>query len=100
MVLHRKELVDKLAEKTGMYKKDVKTFLDAFKELVYDELKEGNEIAIRYLLIIRPLVIEDRDWYNPRTKQWEFIEAHRTVKMIPSEMLKREILQHDKDKTD
>ena len=39
MVLHNLDVRNKLAEKTGLYKKDVNLVLDAFRELVYEEME-------------------------------------------------------------
>lgn len=47
MVLHNLDVRNKLAEKTGLYKKDVNLVLDAFRELVYEEMEEGNMILLK-----------------------------------------------------
>ena len=37
MILYKKDVIDKLSEKTGLYKKDIKAMLVALNELVYEE---------------------------------------------------------------
>ena len=37
MILYEKDVIDKLSEKTGLYKKDIKAMLVALNELVYEE---------------------------------------------------------------
>lgn len=37
MILYKQEVINKLAEKTGLYKKDVRAVLLALNELVYDK---------------------------------------------------------------
>ena len=49
MVLHKKDVIDRISDKTGLYKKDIKEMIDAFREIVYEELKEGNEIGLNNL---------------------------------------------------
>jgi nucleoid DNA-binding protein len=45
------ELVDKVAEKTGMTKKNAKAAIEATTEVVKDSVKDGAEIrAPRYLV--------------------------------------------------
>lgn len=58
MVLHNLDVRNKLAEKTGLYKKDVNLVLDAFRELVYEEMEEGNMILLKNLFRIEPITIK------------------------------------------
>lgn len=37
MILYKKDVIDKLSEKIGLYKKDIKAMLVALNELVYEE---------------------------------------------------------------
>lgn len=37
MILYKKDVIDKLSEKTGLYKKDIKAMLVALNELVYED---------------------------------------------------------------
>lgn len=56
MVLHNLDVRNKLAEKTGLYKKDVNLVLDAFRELVYEEMEEGNMILFENDLNIEDVI--------------------------------------------
>ena len=58
MILHKKEVINKLAEKTGLYKKDVRAVLMAFRELVYEEMDADNTILITNLFKIEPVTVE------------------------------------------
>lgn len=49
MRLLKQDVINKLAEKTGLYKKDVRAVLDSFHELVYEELDADNSILITNL---------------------------------------------------
>ena len=100
MVLHKKDVIDRISNKTGLYKKDIKEMIDAFREIVYEELKEGNEIGLNNLFTIKTVVKEVTRAYNPFYKIWEDRDEHRTVKMIPSENLKLTIREYDKGDDD
>ena len=41
----RTELIDDLANRSGMDKKDVKSFLEQLTSLVEDEIKRGGEVS-------------------------------------------------------
>ena len=41
------ELVDKVAEKAGITKKDAKTAIEATMEVIKDSVKDGAEIRLR-----------------------------------------------------
>ena len=46
MILYKQEVINKLAEKTGLYKKDVRAVLLALNELVYEEMDADNTRAV------------------------------------------------------
>ncbi len=44
--MNRKELIDALAEKTGLSKKDADNFLSTFVDTVKEELKKGGSVNL------------------------------------------------------
>lgn len=52
MILYKQEVINKLAEKTGLYKKDVRAVLLALNELVYEEMDADNTILLKNLFKI------------------------------------------------
>lgn len=44
--MNKAELIDALAERTGLSKKQVEDVLDGFQETVMTQLKQGNEITL------------------------------------------------------
>ena len=100
MVLHKKDVIDKIADMTGLYKKDVREMIDAFRELIHEELKEGNEIGLNNMFTIKTVLKEANTGFNPSLKIFEERDEHRTVKMIPSENLKQIIRAYDKKDDD
>ena len=88
MILHKKEVINKLAEKTGLYKKDVRAVLMAFRELVYEEMDADNIILITNLFKIEPVTVEARKRYSLYLDDKYYIDKeHKSVKITPSENL-------------
>ena len=58
MRLLKQDVINKLAEKTGLYKKDVRAVLDSFYELVYEELDADNSILITNLFKVEPITVD------------------------------------------
>jgi len=54
MILYKQEVINKLAEKTGLYKKDIRAVLLALNELVYEEMDADNTILLKNLFKIEP----------------------------------------------
>ena len=60
MRLLKQDVINKLAEKTGLYKKDVRAVLDSFYELVYEELDADNSILITNLFKVDARIIRGK----------------------------------------
>lgn len=91
MVLHNLDVRNKLAEKTGLYKKDVNLVLDAFRELVYEEMEEGNMILLKNLFRIEPTIIKATKRYDIRQKNFFMDDEHKKVKIVLSRNLDKTI---------
>lgn len=88
MILYKKDVIDKLSEKTGLYKKDIKAMLVALNELVYEEMDNDNAIILNNLLKIEPVTIPPRNRYDiVRDKVYQH-EAYQVVKITPSNNLR------------
>ena len=64
MILYKQEVINKLAEKTGLYKKDVRAVLLALNELVYEEMDADNTILLKNLFKIEPVTVNQRNRYD------------------------------------
>ena len=77
MILYKKDVIDKLSEKTGLYKKDIKAMLVAL-----------NAIILNNLLKIEPVTIPPRNRYDiVRDKVYQH-KAYQVVKITPSNNLR------------
>lgn len=85
MRLLKQDVINKLSEKTGLYKKDVRAVLDSFHELVYEELDADNSILITNLFKIEPVTVEARKRYSLYLDYKYYIDKeHKSVKITPS----------------
>lgn len=84
MILYKQEVINKLAEKTGLYKKDVRAVLLALNELVYEEIDADNAILLKNLFKIEPVTIKTRNRYDIVRDRVYLDKEHRNVKITPS----------------
>lgn len=84
MILYKQEVINKLAEKTGLYKKDVRAVLLALNELVYEEIDADNAILLKNLFKIEPVTINARNRYDIVRDRMYLDKEHRNVKITPS----------------
>ncbi|MGM0378877.1 MAG: HU family DNA-binding protein [Bacillota bacterium] len=75
MKLRKKELVEKLTKKTGLTKKDTKNLLDAFTDVVGEELNNGNEIALTGFGKFYPRHRKARKATNPQDPKGDKIDV-------------------------
>lgn len=84
----RTELIDDLANRTGMDKKDVKNFLAELTTLIETEIKKGGEVPLKGLGKFRVQHRKARVGRNPLTGQEIQIPAKTVVKFSISKTLK------------
>jgi DNA-binding protein HU-beta len=84
----RTEMIDDLANRTGMDKKDVKNFLMQLTNLIEDEIKKGGEVPMKGLGKFRVQHRKARVGRNPLTGEEIQIPAKTVVKFSISKTLK------------
>jgi len=84
----RTELIDDLANRTGLDKKDVKNFLLQLTTLIEDEIKKGGEVPMKGLGKFRVQNRKARVGRNPLTGEEIQIPAKTVVKFSISKTLK------------
>ncbi len=65
--MNRKELVDAVADKAGLSKKDAESFLNGFIDTVKDELKSGGAVNLVGFGSFKVTDRKAREGRNPRT---------------------------------
>lgn len=89
--MSKTELIEAVANQTGLEKKQVSAVLDALNDVVYKELRAENEVVIPGLLkltaVTKPAVPE-REGINPFTKEKTTFKAKPARKVIKPRPLK------------
>ncbi len=90
--MNKKELVSKLASETDMTLKDSEKMLNAFINVVEDELGDGGNVR---LVGFGSFVVKERaarKGVDPRTKKPIDIPAKKVPKFVPGKQLKEKVL--------
>ncbi len=89
--MNRKELIDALAQKTGLTKKDVESFLTGFVEAVTKELKKGGSVNLVGFGSFKVTKRAAREARNPRTGAKLKIPARKVPSFKPGKDLKTSV---------
>ena len=84
----RTEMIEELANRTGMEKKDVKNFLERLTSLVEDVIRQGGEVPLKGLGKFRVQHRKARVGRNPITGAEIQIPAKTVVKFALARSLK------------
>jgi DNA-binding protein HU-beta len=90
--LTKSQLLNVLAEKAGMSKKDVTNLMDVFANLAYSEVKSNGEFTIPGIGKLVKKNRAAREGRNPATGQQIHIPAKTVVKFRVSKAAKDAIL--------
>lgn len=89
--MNKSELVEAIASRSGLEKKQVNAVLDALNDIVYSELKAQHEVVLPGLLkltsVTKPAVPE-REGINPFTKEPTVFKAKPARTVIKPRPLK------------
>lgn len=95
MILHKKDIVNKIAERTGFRKQDIAIMLSEMKDVMREELVKGNSVSIRNLFTLAP-TIRTGNKYNLISEEVEYKEEYVSVKAIPSKRLRQYVRENSK----
>lgn len=84
----KKELVAAIVEKTGMKKKDVVAFIDAFTGVVSEEMAVGNKVQLVGFGTFYVADRAEREGRNPATGEPLHIAASKSPKFKAGKALK------------
>lgn len=76
----KKDLVDRIAERTGQRRTAVKQSVQEFLDLIIEELSEGNRLEFRDFGVFESKERAARTAQNPKTLERVRVPAKRTVK--------------------
>ena len=86
--MNKVELVDQIATKSGLTKKDSETALKAFMETIKQTIKKGEKIQLIGFGSFEPVDKAAREGRNPRTKEIIQIPAKKAIKFSAGKELK------------
>jgi nucleoid DNA-binding protein len=94
-MVNQKEVINRIAEKTGLRKQDIKKMIIAFREVVYDVISEEKSLFIKELFHIKPVEIKGRNRYIAPYHKAIYQDKHKSVKIIPSKKLIEEVKNNE-----
>lgn len=87
----KKELIDRIAEKTQVKRGDVKLIVQLFLDGIIDELGHGNRLEFRDFGVFEIKVRRPRQAQNPKTLEPVAVPARRTVKFKVGRLMKQQL---------
>ena len=92
--MNKAELIEALADKTGLQKQEAKKVLDAYIEIVTERMSENEEIVLVGFGTLIPRPQTQRLARNPKTGTPVMIPARTTVKFKPGKFLLEAMYAH------
>ncbi len=96
--MNKSELIDAIAEKSGLTKTDAGKALDAFTAVVKDTLQNNGDITLVGFGSFTVAERAERQGLNPKTKEPITIPAARVPKFKPGKALKDALLEDNTKK--
>ncbi len=78
--MHKKDFVAAVAEKAGLTKVDAQKAVEAFSEVLKEQLGKGERVVLLGLGTFSVVDKPERTGINPRTKEKIKIKARKAVK--------------------
>ena len=86
----KKELVERIAQQTGLQRNDVKTVVQGFLDAVVEELGQGNRLEFRDFGVFEVRQRAARSAQNPKTLVPVHVPAKRTVRFKPGRLMREQ----------
>ena len=89
--MNKTELIDAMASKTGMTRKNAEAALNAFVETVSEELVKGGKVALTGFGTFEVSERSAREGRNPQTGETMKIAASKAPKFKPGKVIKDQV---------
>lgn len=96
LTITKRELVQRIAEKTGVQQINAKDVIQSFLDEIINELSKGNRLEFRDFGVFEPKSKAHRVARNPRTGEKVEVPEKTTVKFKVGRLMKKKI-QKDYD---
>jgi len=93
----KRELVQRIAEKTGVQQVSAKEVIQSFLDEIINELAQGNRLEFRDFGVFEPKSKAQRVARNPRTGARVQVPEKTTVKFKVGRLMKKKIQTEDDD---
>jgi len=93
----KKDLVDRIADKTGNKRVVVKKIVQSFLDEIVDELGEGNRLEFRDFGVFEIRSRAARVAQNPKTMEKVFVPSKRTVKFKIGRLMKQRLFDEHEE---
>lgn len=95
----KKELIDRIADRTGNKRVDVKRVIQHFLDEIIDELGQGNRLEFRDFGVFESKVRAARVAQNPKTLERVKVPEKRTVKFKVGRVMKLKLSGDEDEET-
>jgi len=92
----KKELIDRIAEKTANKRVVVKRIVQLFLDEIVDELSRGNRLEFRDFGVFESKIRQARTAQNPKTLERVEVPEKRTVKFKVGRVMKIKLVAAEK----
>ncbi len=89
----KKELIDRIADRTGNKRVVVKRIIQNFLDEIIDELGQGNRLEFRDFGVFESRMRAARIAQNPKTLERVNVPAKRTVKFKVGRLMKQKLVE-------
>ncbi len=94
----KKELIDRIAEKSSHKRVVVKRIIQSFLDEIVDELGNGNRLEFRDFGVFESKLRAARSAQNPKTLERVSVPSKRTVKFKVGRLMKLRLAQSAESK--
>lgn len=98
-MVNQRDIVNRIADKTGLYKKDIKEILLAFKEVMVDVIKEDESMFLKEIFTLKTITKKPRKRYIAPYGKTIMEKEYKIVKILPGSRL-TEIVRDSKNDTE
>lgn len=84
----KKELIDRIAEREGCKRVEVKRIVQSFLDAIVEELSQGNRLEFRDFGVFESRIRASRQAQNPKTMAKVQVPSKRTVKFKVGRVMK------------
>ncbi|MHC4975101.1 MAG: HU family DNA-binding protein [Planctomycetota bacterium] len=94
--ISKQDLIDRLADETGLSKARVKVVFASLLSHISEELAKGNRLEFRDFGVFDTKQVAGRPAQNPRTGEKFYVPAHNVVRFRPSRKLRTMVTEDGK----